>query len=514
MSETEDASDVRGTREAPRRWTRRRVVTLCGAVVAALVVAVLLVVFWARPGSSGPADPVAVTVPVALTRAQVPPDTRIGVIVTLGQGHSEGAEWATAGNGAVVARERLMRGGSEIELIVEDDRGTAAGSAEATRALIEREVSGIVVVSSGDHTSAGLAVAEQAGVPVVLPYAAVPEAAVPDASVPVGDRQGGVWSLAPTEEALAEQFNSALATADQVLLLDTGPGIPAAVRRDDTLRVEDGDLDALAALAAERTGADASAHGAYSGSEESATRKAENAEKTEDAERTEGVEETDGVENTEDNDGASTREAAGEPVRADAIVISGRPHAQARLVAALQERSVSVPILLAPTAVSPGFEVELAARGGVVSERLATVGAGARDASALGSDSQSRAMSAYLQALRQLADDPEALDLTGEQPFGDVAAWADARSHDAVLALALAADRAGSAARVADALPGLTLGAPDGIAAGVLDFGTPDADGAEVCVLYATGQSLGLRPPPAEGARISWFAGPESSGGG
>lgn len=503
MSDTEDASDVRGTREAPRWWTSRRVVTLWGAIVAALVVAVLLVVFWVRPENSGPTDPVAVTVPVALTRAQVPPDTRIGVIVTLGQGHSEGAEWATAANGAVVARERLMRGGSEIELIVEDDRGTEAGSAEATRALIEREVSGIVVVSSGDHTSAGLAVAEQAGVPVVLPYAAVPAA-----SVPAGERQGGVWSLAPTEEALAEQFNSALAAADQVLLLDTGPGIPAAVRRDDTLRVEDGDLEALAALAAERTGADASAHGAYSGSEESAARKAENAEKTEDAESTEGVE------NTEDTD-ASTREAAGEPVRADAIVISGRPHAQARLVAALQERNVSVPILLAPTAVSPGFEVELAARGGVASELLATVGTGVRDASALGSDAQSRAMSAYLQALRQLADDPEALDLTGEQPFGDVAAWADARSHDAVLALALAADRAGSAApaRLADALPGLTLGAPDGIAAGALNFGTPDAGGAEVCVLYATGQSLGLRQPSAEGTRISWFAGPESSGG-
>lgn len=121
-------------------------------------------------------------------------------------------------------------------------------------------------------------------------------------------------------------------------------------------------------------------------------------------------------------------------------------------------------------------------------------------------------MSAFLGGVRVLADDADAENLTGDRSFTSVATVADARSHDAVVALvtAVGAARSTDAPKVSEALARLDLGAEDGIAGPALDFGSQQALGVPATVLAASAQDLGLRPAaPADdrGAApaLVWF---------
>ncbi|WP_043993685.1 ABC transporter substrate-binding protein [Leifsonia xyli] len=459
-------------RVAPGRgWTRKRVLIAAGGVVGvAAVIAATAVAL--RATASDAADPVAVTVPVALSGVPVPKDTRIGVIVTLG-GSAEGSEWNGAAQGARVAQQRLALGGTAVDLVSEDDHGTADGGKEAVRRLVGKGVSGIVIASSGSHLSGAVAAASAAGVPVILPYAPLPSSAA---------KAEGSWTFAPTAKAEREALTKAVGAAQRPLHIDAGPRLPDGFAEADRIALQQGaDLQALAVEIARRTEADATTNGVYLG--------------------------------VPAEGGTSPGQQPG--TANDAVIVSGAPGQQAAIVRALQSRNVGVPIILTGSATGPAFAAALAAQGGSVATNLQTVGAAWGDPIALDATAAGRGMSAFLAGNRLLAQDPGAKNLTGEAAFATVAPAADARSHDAVLSLVRAVCAADSMdpSRVASALGDSALGPQNGGAGPTLDFSRPSALAGPVTPLAASGQDLALRPAAAGtggGVSLVWF--PEPSG--
>lgn len=442
--------------EEPKRFELRskKGLGLLIAAIVTVVALVLLIVYLVRAQADDGPDSVAVTVPVALSEVAPPENSTIGVVLTLGSGSAEGSQWHQAAQGAVVAQHRLELGGNEITLRAENDVGTASGSADAVQQLVDEGVSGIIYASSGEHMAEGLAVAEDAGVPVVLPYDTVPEEAT------------NVWSLAPEAEASAATLAAEVARFERPLHINAGRDLPEEVAvSDEATYTAETDADAFAEDIALRTGADPFANGAYTG----------------------GGEDEQGPAPVVENP-------------ADVVVISGSPAQQANVVFALQTGNVSVPIILTQEAVSPNFDQTLLELGGTVSSNLRTVGAAWDDGIALGTSGQSRAMSAFLSATRQLAETESTENLTGDAPFTEAAAVVEVRGHDAVLAFTEGLEQAGTTepVEVAEAMGELQLAAGDGIAGPGLDFSAPHALHEEPTVLHASSQQLGLRPTNGE----------------
>ncbi|MCA5922807.1 hypothetical protein [Curtobacterium oceanosedimentum] len=443
--------------EAGRARNRRPLVIIAIAVllVAAVVAAVLT---FRAVGSSTPAEAVPATVPVRIAVEDVPAATKIGVVVTLGDG--EGSEWNEAAQGALVAERRLALGGTDIALVTKNDGGTSAGAKAAVRSLVGSGVAGIVVASSGTHVSGALSAAAAEGVPVVLPYATA---------------EKDSWSTAPAADSISAAMTAALGDAESPLLVDLGGGAPAGLR---VAHVLDGDATAdttaLAETIASRTGAASAGDGAEE---------------------------------------AADAEPAAEP-DSDAVVVSGSAQRQGALVAALQAADVTVPVVLTPDATSPAFGSALVDAGGSLSGSFRTVGVATDDARALSSDAEGRAMSAFLGGVRVLADDTDAQNLTGDRPFSAVAGAADSRSHDAVIALVRAVGAAESAepSEVTDALAALDLDSAAGIAGPALDFTRQQALGARATVLAASAQQLGLRPGDAGAAGSGDASGDDAVG--
>jgi branched-chain amino acid transport system substrate-binding protein len=171
-----------------------------------------------------------------------------------------------------------------------------------------------------------------------------------------------------------------------------------------------------------------------------------------------------------------------------------------------------VPVVLGPAALAPAFAgrlTQLGAEGGATTAgQFLTVGPAAGDTS------PGAGTTAFLAAVRVAASDADLPALTGDDGFGAAgAATADVRSHDAVLALAAAAAKAGSGAPrdVLTALRGLTVDAGDGLAGPELSFGTPQALGDEgVAVLQATTRGPG-RGVAEDAPALSWFVLPDSA---
>jgi hypothetical protein len=194
----------------------------------------------------------------------------------------------------------------------------------------------------------------------------------------------------------------------------------------------------------------------------------------------------------------------------DSVVVSGPAEAQGLVLAALQGRRVDVPVLLTPEALSPRFAASLVEAGGSLSADVTTVGLPGGDTTALGPGAAGRAATAYYAAARAAADEPRLRDFFDGRAFADVAADADSRSHDAVVALVAAAAEARSnrPADVGTALSHLTVTAADGLAGPDLDFRRQTAVATDdVVVLDSTDQDPGMLPD-AGGARIHWFAAP------
>lgn len=150
------------------RWSAPGVTRL----VAVLLAAVLCVGCTSRDPEPEPSfSPVAASPqPVALAAEGLPDKVRIGVIVTLSSSPGEGSDWALAGEGVKVAAERFRMGGHDVEVVVADDRGTAAGSTEAVAELASQNVAGIVLATSGTHVVNAIAEAKERDIAVLLPY--------------------------------------------------------------------------------------------------------------------------------------------------------------------------------------------------------------------------------------------------------------------------------------------------------------------------------------------------------
>lgn len=198
----------------------------------------------------------------------------------------------------------------------------------------------------------------------------------------------------------------------------------------------------------------------------------------------------------------------------DSVVVTGPAESQALVVQALQEKNLDVPLFLSGDALSPAFPTALAEAGGSLSGQITSVGIDNSDVVALDPGQPGAAVSAFLAGVRATAQDGKTTDFFDGQPFGTVAAAADPRSHDAVVALVTAAAEAGSAepAEVMATLESLQVDRNDGLAGPGLDFGDAEALPEDAVVpLQATTQDPGLRPVDADAApRLLWFALPRS----
>ena len=194
------------------------------------------------------------------------------------------------------------------------------------------------------------------------------------------------------------------------------------------------------------------------------------------------------------------------------VTVAAPAAMQASIVKALQEAAVKTTILLSPQAISPVFSTELVKQGGAISSSLATSGVDTSDSVALQSTDEGRSMSTFLKAVGIMSADPNVQTLSGDQEFSTVAAYADSRSHDAVVALAYASalNLDMNNESVLKTLTTVKMRSGEGLAGPALDFTRPNAVTAQPALLHASEQSLGLRPQTAGSAAdasITWFAG-------
>lgn len=422
----------------------------------ALIVAVVVVlgggagVVWWRMQPEPPPTEPAAAAPVAISVPEAPRQLTIGVLLTLSSQPGEGAEWKSSAEGARVAAQRLSMGGIEVKLVAIDDKGTKDGAAKAIQKFADQKVSGVVVASSGPHLHGALNAAADTDLPLLFPYE-------PDTAMLEGDN---AWATGPSEATIGKTMAASLKAAKlkRPLVIDAGGGAPEGVRAEGSLRyASGGDIATL-------------------------------------------VKHVKGLTTGKNPN--------------DSVVISGAATAQATVVQALQGAGVGLPVYVTPQATSPAFSTALLDAGGSLSTSLNSVGPNWGDAAALRSDAAGQAMSAFLTSVRLLAADDQQMSLMGDQTFAEVAASADAPSHDAVVALvrAAAAARSADPAKVSAAMAGLKLDHDSGLAGPTLDFGTASAlDPRAVGVLRSSDQDLGVRPQSSDNApRLIWFAAPTS----
>ena len=191
---------------------------------------------------------------------------------------------------------------------------------------------------------------------------------------------------------------------------------------------------------------------------------------------------------------------------------AGNAHAQATVVRAIEGTGTALPIILTPQARSSAFPAALVEAGGSLNANMTTVGIADSDPAALSTGERAEGLSAFLSAIRLMTQDPGQTDLFGAEAFSASSArTADARAHDAVVALVRAAEAAGSAdpAKVGTALATLGLGNADGLAGADLTFtGRTALAPSSVVALTATSQDPGLRTLPGGGVGpgLFWFA--------
>ena len=195
---------------------------------------------------------------------------------------------------------------------------------------------------------------------------------------------------------------------------------------------------------------------------------------------------------------------------ADSAIIDAPPEQQAAVVVALQTAlgDLQIPILLTPQALTPAFSQALI-RGGAANSHLISVGPDDDDPASLARGRQADAAAAYYAAVRLGANDPGCRNIYNDDSCARTAPYADIASHDALVALVRAAERAHSTTpgAVRQALSGLALTVADGLAGPPLDFASPAAlPDAAVVPLHSSTTDPGVRPAPS-GGRLYWFSG-------
>ncbi len=159
-----------------------------------------------------------VAVPVELARSSAPEQLSIGVVVSLSSAPGEGSQWKEAANGAVVAAQRFAASGVTVQLLAADDHGTSDGATAAVNELAKRNVSGLVIATSGSHVAAATAAAHTHGLASILPYATNTTA--------LNEHS---WLSGPTEHQIDSALASTLHDASRVLLVDAGGGTPDGI---------------------------------------------------------------------------------------------------------------------------------------------------------------------------------------------------------------------------------------------------------------------------------------------
>jgi len=211
-----------------------------------------------------------------------------------------------------------------------------------------------------------------------------------------------------------------------------------------------------------------------------------------------------------DGDAGSTAQAVVQAVsdgQADEVVIEAPAITQAALVSQLQVQlgNQQLPIILTPQALTPTFNDGLT-QTGAAPVALMTIGQNTSDAVALQPDTNGDAMSAYLQSVRMAADSPTTTNVFGDNSFASASGGADTASHDAVVTLVRAAEKAGSTnpSAIASALAALSLTQSDGLAGNPLNFNSKTPlDPNAVVTLFASSQNAGLRPAGSDTA-LTW----------
>lgn len=156
---------------------------------------------------------------------------------------------------------------------------------------------------------------------------------------------------------------------------------------------------------------------------------------------------------------------------AECVVAETNPETLARLILALRGQDVELPVIASWEALNPAFiralDDEATAVGGLTAPGFAspitlTMSSGGSGARA----------GAFIQARDVMSRDETATSLDGTKSFGEAAFFADAPSHDALLALVRAAGIARSTdpADVSEALTGLELDDQAGLVLGPASF--------------------------------------------
>ena len=216
---------------------------ITAGVAVVVAAAVALTVMLGRPREAPRPDPVAATVPVALTAEGLPKNFSIGVVLTLGQSGEPGSEYNRAAQGAVVAAQRFAQGGAAVALSAQNDRGTEDGARAAVHALAEQGAAGVIVATTGPQARAAAKTAEELGLPAILPYAE-----------PTDPAQA-TWTTGPSAASVEAALRTALNGRNRVLLVTDGGPIPPSTGISQTLSLEGFDeVTDLAQEAAIRTG--------------------------------------------------------------------------------------------------------------------------------------------------------------------------------------------------------------------------------------------------------------------
>jgi hypothetical protein len=188
-----------------------------------------------------------------------------------------------------------------------------------------------------------------------------------------------------------------------------------------------------------------------------------------------------------------------------AVLAWASADASARIVEQLQSVQVNLPVILSPSVLSSAFVGKLADD----AHQKGTATASGRYVTAgLPTSLDTPTAAGFAAALRLTASDLEQTSVLSSASFADEGLdTADARSHDAVVALVVAASRSpkpeGQA--VAATLAGLTLTTAQGLVGPPLAFATPDAlSSKDVSALQSS-----VSP---DGQHLVWFALPAASG--
>ena len=160
------------------------------------------------------------------------------------------------------------------------------------------------------------------------------------------------------------------------------------------------------------------------------------------------------------------------------LVLTGSASTQAKVLRSLQRAGITSPVIAGEEALTEPFTRLLLER---VQARAA----------ALSADDAGRASSAFVSTVERMKNDSSLKDLSGEQAFSKSAVWADAPSHNALLAFAYATShvREYTPEAVRRVLGTLRLDAKDSTVAYSLDFSSSYAAGGQVGLLYPTAEA-------------------------